>query len=220
MAEPQTPNYNAAQKNLGKMVIAPKGGDDMRSIEFYLKKVPIPGMEDRTVDVPNRVIDMKLPSGAKPKHPTEISIDVQLDDRLRNYFKLCAWRERNSNSSQTKGEFDGSLANKATETTGKDPTGVQWAGKGLLKTREELPKSQQTEFKTPTEWEELDYRDITIELRDTNNIVYGFLAIYDAFPINIPGFESEYGSTEPIMITVTFGYLYHKFLDAEREPIF
>ena len=209
---PRKQNLNTLQKNLFKVIIQPKEGYDTRSIEFYTKTVPIPGITQQVTDIESRVATISYPSGGKPKHMETINIGLQLDDKLINYFDLYKWSSSIASLYQTKGEFEPDKYNVIKENIeGIDRT-VKWAGQSLQ-------KLVAADLKTPVEWTPLDYRDILIELKDTNQVVFGYVLYQDCWPEIIPEFEMDVKSSDPIYIEVRLRYLTHQFLNANKELI-
>lgn len=229
MSEPDTTkvaqNLNSAQSNTFRVVIQPRRTDDadadfqVAPIIFRTKKVPVPGVDLPVVGIPNRVAPFSLPAGGKAVHPTEIEIMVELDDKLQNYFALVKWADSIAKNAKTKGDFDTSYLKdvKPGNDQGEDKvSAVQFGGKVVKPTLtlQELHVNQGKE-----EWVDIDYRDIAIELKDTNHITFGSVIYREAYPISIPSFDFLTTSSDRIEIPVKFGYIFHEFVDVDGTLI-
>jgi hypothetical protein len=218
-------NLNSAQANLFRVVIQPRRTDDadadfqVAPIIFRTKKVPVPGVDLPVVSIPNRVAPFSLPAGGKAVHPAEIEITLELDDKLQNYFALIKWADSIAKNAKTKGDFDTSYLKdvKPGNDQGEDKVSpVQFSGKVVKPTLtlQELHVNQ-----GKNEWIDIDYRDIVISLHDTNHIPFASVCYREVFPISIPSFDFLTTSSDRIEIPVTFGYVYHEFVNTDGTLI-
>lgn len=203
-------NVNALQQNTFTVTIQPKENANNSCITFHTKSVPMPGVRHQKVNIETRVNNIEFPVGGKPQREA-FSITLILDDKLLNYFQLRKWHSNIASQDTLKLESnpDQAIRNRVPDLKQFDVT--NWIGNG------DFNKIQNTITGDRQSWSAIDYRDIMIELKNNNHQCIGFLKLIEAWPEDIPSFNLNVSSSDPVEITVSFSYLYHEMWSADLQ---
>lgn len=189
-------NLNQAQKNLFEVNISKKifgeNGDllDTEIIKLWARNVPITSVNTDTTKVSTNINDIPFPTGGKEQFG-DFTITFALNENFDPYITLRSWLERNN-----------PYKVKKTKPVPFNPN-------RQLSIKDWIAKGQTEGFRTKeSEWEHMDYRDITISLKNLNNIESCYVKYVDAFPVSISSIDLTNESTDIITFTVTFKALY------------